>query len=267
MKSNIFKAGMLSAFLLGSAMVFTSCEDATEATPEVNQGDEISASVLQRLEDLQFNTEGIKKVGDDYLVEGDMIITPEALANMAEPTIVEGPQGEQYRTYNLVSTPRTIRVRGYGLNSTMSQGLDMAIANYNALNMGLSFVRTTGSYDILVRSYGSGAGGVAGFPTGNGAPYSQVNVYPGTASYGVNVIEHVMTHEIGHCLGLRHTDYMNRSYSCGSGGNEGSGGVGAVNIPGTPSGIDSQSIMLSCFSANEDGEFSYYDRVALEYLY
>lgn len=40
---------------------------------------------------------------------------------------------------------------------------------------------------------------------------------------------------MGHCIGFRHTDYMNRSYSCrGSAVNEGSAGVGAVYIPGTP---------------------------------
>ncbi|UII29501.1 zinc-dependent metalloprotease [Fulvivirga maritima] len=189
---------------------------------------------------------------------------------MSDPIIVEGPKGEQYRTYNLVSTPRTIRVLGYQLNSTMSQGLDRAIANYNALNLGFTMQRTnsTSSWDIAVQSYGSGAGGVAGFPSG-GDPYQYVNVYPGTASYGVSVVEHVMTHELGHCVGLRHTDWFNRSISCGSGGNEGGSSYGAVHIPGTPSqpNVDYNSIMLSCFSANESGNFSNYDRIALEYLY
>ena len=50
-------------------------------------------------------------------------------------------------------------------------------------------------------------------------------------------------------------------------GNEGDGGVGAVHIPGTPTGIDANSIMLACFGSGEDGEFGSYDVTALEYLY
>jgi hypothetical protein len=187
-----------------------------------------------------------------------------------------GPVGEQYRTTNLVSgLPRTIRVIGYtgggnALTSKMRTALQMAVDNYNALNMGLSFTLTFGtnygSYDIVVYRVGGSAGGSAGFPSG-GNPYKFVQIFSQTNNYSTNVVEHVITHEIGHCLGLRHTDFFNRSLSCGSGGNEGSGGVGAIHVPGTPTGFDPNSVMLSCFSSSENGEFGNYDRVALEYLY
>ena len=40
---------------------------------------------------------------------------------------------------------------------------------------------------------------------------------------------------MGHCIGFRHTDYMNRAYSCGgSPANEGASSVGAILIPGHP---------------------------------
>jgi hypothetical protein len=77
----------------------------------------------------------------------------------------------------------------------------------------------------------------------------------------------VIAHEIGHCIGFRHTDYMNRSYSCGIGGNEGDGGVGANLIPGTPSGPDAASWMLACLSSTTDRTFNDNDVIALNYLY
>jgi hypothetical protein len=82
------------------------------------------------------------------------------------------------------------------------------------------------------------------------------------------VNEHVITHELGHTVGFRHSDYYNRAISCGSGGNEGSAGVGAIHIPGTPTGaVVGGSVMNSCFRSSENGEFTSSDRTALTTLY
>jgi hypothetical protein len=76
-----------------------------------------------------------------------------------------------------------------------------------------------------------------------------------------------MAHEMGHCIGFRHTDYMNRAYSCGgSTYNEGSAGVGAIHIPGTPTGPSASSWMLAC-SNGGNRPFTSADRTALNYLY
>lgn len=245
--------------------MLVSCEQAA-LTPETpNQ--ETLESAKARFKELGFDTYDLKMEGENFLVEGDILVTPEALANMANPTIVEGPDGEQYRTYNLVSTPRTIRVQGVSLSSKMSTALDMAIANYNALNLDITFVRVTSSPNITVTRQNGGAGGVAGFPFGDGRPFNSVTIYSGLDSYTTDVVEHVITHELGHCVGLRHTDWFNRSYSCGSGGNEGQAGVGSHHIPGTPTSYDANSIMLACFNSGVNGEFSTDDRDALNYLY
>lgn len=263
MKKQLFRIAAAAAFVAGSCFL-SACENQDVVEP--GQENQVPESVKARFVELGFDVSDIRMQGEDYLVEGDMIITPEALSTMSEPVIVNGPQGEQYRTYNLVSSPRTINVRGYNVSSAVSQGIDRAIYNYNQLGIGLTFRRVSSGGDIVVRESGSGAGGVAGFPSG-GRPYNSVTIYGGTKSYSLDVVEHVVTHEIGHAIGLRHTDWFNRAYSCGSGGNEGDGGVGAVHIPGTPTGYDRSSIMNSCFSGSSTGEFSSYDRTALRYLY
>jgi hypothetical protein len=96
-----------------------------------------------------------------------------------------------------------------------------------------------------------------------------MNTHPQAYGSNPNVqyVGSVIQHEIGHCIGFRHTDWMNRAYSCGSGGNEGgTQNPGAIQIPGTPSGPDSGSWMLAC-SNGGNRTFNSNDRIALNYLY
>lgn len=274
--------------LLGMSVILLSlfsCQKEEEVVSQPEAPD-LNPELVQMLAELRFNVYGIQKEwikhpvtgeGQEYfIVENDLMFTEQQIREMI--ALERGASEEQYRTTNLVSKPRNIKIHGYSggsssssLTSTMIQGLQMAVANYNAKNLDITFTLTTGTAytgkDIVVYKETGAGGGRAGFPS-SGNPYHTIFVQSGTANYGLDVLEHVMTHEIGHCIGFRHTDWFNRSISCGSGGSE-STTYGAVHIPGTPStsNIDMSSVMLSCFNGSETGEFSYYDGVALNQLY
>ncbi|HEU4727420.1 MAG TPA: M57 family metalloprotease, partial [Kofleriaceae bacterium] len=166
-----------------------------------------------------------------------------------------------------------ICVNGAAFTGNFSQALDGAIANYNALGLTFSMRRTTGSTTgcgaTITARVSSGTGGSSGFPSG-GRPFNTINIGSGLQSgFSVATITHVMTHELGHCIGFRHSDFFNRSISCGGAAtNEGNGGVGAILIAGTPSGATvGGSIMNSCFRQSETGRFTSSDITALNALY
>lgn len=209
------------------------------------------------------------------IVGGDAVVSLEASREMIG--LVSHEDGEaqfrQYRTNNLVGPGvAVICVDGSGASGTMGSALDKAIANFTSLNLSFDMIRTSGSSagcdaQIKIAVKGGAAGGSSGFPTG-GLPYGTVNVSKSTANYGLAVATHVLTHELGHTIGLRHSDYYNRTISCGTGGNEGDGGVGAVLIQGTPStAVLDGSVMNSCFNQGSTGKWTNSDLTALNTVY
>jgi hypothetical protein len=182
---------------------------------------------------------------------------------------------EQYRTTNTVSGPRTITL---SLNSKIANKAGYASAltevarRYNAENLSLTFSVVSSGGDIVFSDANGSYLASAGFPSG-GNPYGSVKVNSraigsGTTSTFINYLATILAHEAGHCIGFRHTDYQDRSYSCGGGyANEGASTVGAIQIPGTPSGPDSGSWMLACIGSGQNRFFNNNDKTALGYLY
>ena len=262
-----------------TAMTFVACKKDAKTTEDNNA---VSQEVLAKIQNQGFSTQSVKKVDNGYLVEGDIILTDENLnSKSTSPTLLIA-QEEQYRTTNLVTRlPRVITVSVTNMPTVYVQATQAAIARYNALpNTRLTFqFQSTGTGNIDVYGFNEGPSGgyitlgSSGFPTASGDPYNQIKMNTNAQAYGsnpdLNYVTSVIQHEMGHCIGFRHTDYMDRSYSCGgrkTNEERPPSGYGAILIPGTPSTPNAESFMLAC-SNGGDRTFNANDLIAMDYLY
>jgi Dual-action HEIGH metallo-peptidase len=280
MKRILFSTGLV--LLLTGTMV--SCKKTT--TDEAADAAALSQDEKALVKDAGFNSNWAAKTDDgNFLIEGDILLTKQELQDMvgvapAHNIIVADE--EHYRTTNVVSVPssgaRTITVRlGSGFPSYYSTALNNALTRYNNLNLRIRFQRvsTGGNIVIGAANLGTAPGGgcilgqASGFPTGGNPSggFTLSNSSCATAYLNTtDKADEVMAHEIGHCIGFRHTDYINRA-SCGPGGGEGAGSIGAIRIPGTPGTVSGSynSWMMAC--TNGSPTITSTDAVALNYVY
>lgn len=232
-------------------------EDSAEATQEI----------IENLSQVGYPDSEITVVDGQVYAGHDAVVSLEASREMLET----GSSGtkEQFRTAGLVSpNVRTICINGAQFTGKFGDALNRAINNYNAVGLSFQMRRTAGNNAgcnaVIAARLTGGSGGFAGFPAG-GLPFNNINIGVDLNAADVNVVEHVITHELGHTIGFRHSDFFNRAISCGGApANEG----GGILIPGTPSNaFPGGSIMNSCFRSTETGEFTGTDITALRVLY
>jgi Dual-action HEIGH metallo-peptidase len=276
----IFYAAGLAVVLAG---IILSCSKSSAKEVKANV---LSEAEKQMVASAGFNKNWAEKTDDgNFLIEDDILLTATELQELSGVTSHELiiANEEHYRTTNVVSAPstgaRTITVRlGSGFPSYYSTGLDQALARYNNLGLRIRFQRVSTGGDIVISGSNLGTtstggcilGRASGFPTASGNPSSGFTLSTSSCATSylntANKADEVMAHEIGHCIGFRHTDYMNRS-SCGQNSNEGTAGIGAIQIPGTPGTVSGtyNSWMMACTNSNP--AFSSTDGVALRYVY
>jgi hypothetical protein len=259
--------------------IFYSC---TNSEDPADTKSLLTENVLSKLEAAYFDSSSAKVIsfmGETGVMVEDMFFTFQQIDELGSTSNI--PNTEHYRTNNLVtSLPRVITISmDPALGTLGSNALNDAIDMYNGENLLISFQRVNfggrgkNKADIEVTEfYELESGGfitlgiAAGFPTRKGDP---------AKGFGINSrwfellnpsraeVAGTMAHEIGHCIGLRHTDYQTRE-SCGQNINEGSAGVGAIYIPGTPTGSDPTSLMQSCGPADN---LNNNDKIALDVIY
>lgn len=274
------KKSFLSCLSLACILAFTfGCESGSEEqVPDYAVSPEVEAKIA----DLGFFTgEGLYKVDGGYIVEHDIFISDERLQQMDAGKAHGISSEEQYHTNNLVAVPAGGRTIQIYVSPRMSpktfDAVDIAIDRYNDEDLLLSFARTSdpAAADISIEPspwfYGLlGILGSGGFPSASGDPFPSIVLTRSyiDRNYTLDAAATIVAHEIGHCIGFRHTDYMDRSFSCGGApSDEGAGDIGANYIPGTPAGPDPGSWMLACLGSSTNRPFNANDKVALDYLY
>ncbi|MDB5136673.1 MAG: milk-clotting protease [Mucilaginibacter sp.] len=289
---NSIKHTVSKAILIVSlfALAFSGCQkDQKNTSIKITKAGPIPTDVLAKIKASGFSTDQVVKVKEGYLVEGDIVLTEAFLnANIVKPAplVTTDSQGhkttitvDQYRVTNPVSPSNqhtfvTFKILVTGLSSGYLSATDEAILRYNNQYLDIRFQRiTSGTPDITISGYydnTTSTEGYSGFPS-SGVPYNsiQLNTYwYGTNPTNTPFTASVIQHELGHCVGMRHTDYADRSFSCGGlPSNEGAGANGAVQIPGTPSGPDAASWMLACNDGVSNRTFNANDIIALNYLF
>ena len=280
------KSGFFSALtLLAIATAPIGCTDIDTLDTDDTVRRTESEVIIENLKAAGFPEAEIDVLTDGTVfVGGDAVVTLQASREMAGivDDLDSGFDGNfrQYRTTNIIDTTQvdTICIRttdSYEGVSSMVTALDNAIANYNSESLQFTMKRIASDgndpscdAEILADVDNSG-GGIAGFPE-SGRPYTNLTVDQNLANdYGTSVATHVITHELGHCVGFRHTDYYNRSISCGgANSNEGEADVGAEHIPGTPTdATENGSVMNACFNLSSTGDWTPDDQTALDCLY
>lgn len=264
MKNRPFIRNCFNLLSVGASFFLFSCQSIDSVQPKSTP----DGSTLTKLKNAGLSQENVQMIRKDtFLVEGDIEMTRQEIDSLS----ISNPSARisHYRTNYLVKyLPRLITVK---LATTLPQwcyvGTDEMIKRYNALGLAITFKRiTSGTPTINIvkdESLPAGVIASAGFPYSYGAPKGYLKIK--TTSFGFytskEVVASIIAHEIGHCIGFRHTDMYKRCDNS----SEQAGADGAILIPNTPTS-DANSFMKSCSNFG-DTPFTIMDIVALRTLY
>lgn len=239
-------------------------ENTQEQTEELDEKDPLVRLILAE----GFNKKSIVAYKDRYVVGGDIIFFKKDYESLPRT-----PQTEQTQTHFIVSRDYRSNVKiflhsGF-TNVSLDAALNAAIAAYNAVGSTIQFTRVTSAAaaDIEISRndfLGANICGQGTYPLPDGKPgrslYISESVLVNYSITSDSQLTFLLAHEIGHCIGFRHTNWQQLG--------EGPGDIeaGAINIPGTPL-TDANSVMNGGTCGFLWNGFSAFDAVALNNLY
>jgi hypothetical protein len=248
---------------LAGAALLAACSDGAGVADPADPS-ERRDPLVEQLVGMGFRRDQIEDRGDHFVVEGDIQIGKKNFRAAAPVDAKARPGGPRYQRVvsTLASNRRLIRVdlsAVAAVSTSWANATRAAMSNWSSINgVDLAIVEGGGPTDItvsFVSSLGNCTVALGSWPA-SGAPGSTVQIsqaYLNSYSYAKQVW--IMTHELGHNVGLGHTDQS------------------GTLVSGTPSS-DAGSVMNSggfyggCPPAAPDWwTFSYYDAFAVRSLY
>ncbi len=276
----------LTYLIIGTIIYFTilvGCKkeiSVTENAPDKNSTEQKKKDdvLYGKLKLAGFLDSQIEDIGDAYLVEGDLLFNKfktdleffDEYYGLKKGKSDKSNKTKQWHTDNIISHDNAERIK-----FVLTPGADVFSAIYQAgrnwseipsVNIATyvynGHVITDNTNKIeFIRTSVQGGGAIAEFPV-NGTAGFRIRIDPSVSNLSYSKQVWLITHEIGHCLGFRHTDYYFT---------ESPGTVGANHIPNTPVGNDPVSVMNSSIYHNGVVQnwngFSNYDIIAAQYLY
>ncbi|MEE1947194.1 M57 family metalloprotease [Pedobacter sp. KR3-3] len=274
----------LKLFLLITLTLFTlaSCKKSQEPLNQESK----SNKVLEYITSLGFPLSSIKDSGNEYIVDGDISFSKDMEIPTTKSTKVEkrldlslnttmslstnSRKIGQYYTGTTISPTNRINIRIFVDPSmtSMNNEINSAIDQWNNVNADIIFtIVANGAYDILIKdeNLGTGSCGQARFPL-NGKPGNLIRINKNYISgNSFDQRQRTIAHELGHCIGFRHTNWASNNESK-NGSDDAGTQADALDVPGV-GGTDASSLMNGKECGIGSTVLSQKDKLALLALY
>ncbi len=253
------------------------CGDGTGPSSAISSPTDIESAVTA----LGFRTEGIIERGDFIIVEGDIALPKARLLRAAASVkrTVDSGRGmtPQRPSLQWVTDARVnattisnvvVDLTGIASDAAWLAATRSAMANWNAVP-GTTIYFSEGSpantYVAFKNLGRTDAIAQAHFPVGaTGQPGDSIFINTIGPSLTASQQVYNMTHEFGHTVGFRHSNWQ--GYQCNGPRYETQYPEGANLVTGTPQ-ADASSVMNACSGDRSWAGFSHYDQVAASQIY
>jgi hypothetical protein len=252
---------MKKLLIISFLMLMVACETSSEKPVETSKI-ENAISILQ---EQGFHTH-------DYQIDGDYVILESDMRISIDQVLKSKSLGKQWRTPYLVDQGKVLDIKvkfDSNVPSEWKEATRFGFERWNEISdCKIEFFEVAYGEDMVIK-YESldydGAIAMATFPSESGDVGEEITINTNFDDLPESQKNFTMTHELGHCLGFRHTNWFDRNSDGDETTSDAEPQLDAEHIPGTPEGLDPNSVMNAI--VDYWNGFSEYDEVAARYMY